>query len=494
VNDAAVLTPSGYLKLRLQQAEAWVWSVVLGLTSLAAGLLAVAVNSPELFAFAALGVGAIVLVQPRVGLYMVAFSLGIDPAVGVLQPVGQAVLNPVPGLLFTPLEVLSAWTALAWAVNPSANRRLWPNRHVLVPAIAVGVLVLVALERGLANEGNLTIGLWEVRGMLLVIPLLIATSGLIRERAHAVRLVAALAIGLLYLTLESALHYTFVVRTGKVSASLEQAFDHGSAVLVSLVVIGGLIWVLWGENKRQRIVALAIVGVAFVVLLTMRRRAAMITADAGILSVGIVLLLTNWRRFLIITPILAVVAGLYLTFYWNSPNSLGQPARAVKSAIGSDSLSNRDQASDDYRLREKLNVWWGIQASPITGTGFGRPYAKPLPLVDLSSIWPFWDYMPHNTILWLWLKAGVFAFMSMLFLFGTAVMQFVNIARRTTTPLLICIAAFGAASVAVMALFAYVDLGLVNARLMALFGVVLGVIPLLEREVSTEEHAQGAPA
>jgi hypothetical protein len=330
--------------------------------------------------------------------------------------------------------------------------------------------------------------------MLILVPLLFATSGLIRERAHMLRLATILGIGLLYLTLETALHYTFVVRAGQISTSLEQAFDHGSAVLVSLVVVGGFIWAIWGENKRQRLFALAVVGVAFIVLLTMRRRAGMVTADAGILAVGVMLLLTNWRRFIAIAPIVAVCAGLYLLTFWNHPNSLGQPARAVKSVVSSDSVSARDRDSDDYRLREKLNVWWGIQAEPITGTGFGRPYAKPLPLVDLSSIWPFWDYMPHNTILWLWLKAGVLAFMAMMFLFGAAVMQYVHLATRTRTPQLIALAAFGGATVVVVALLAYVDLGLVNARVMTLFGVTLGAIPFLEHEIAAEEAAAaGAP-
>ena len=47
-----------------------------------------------------------------------------------------------------------------------------------------------------------------------------------------------------------------------------------------------------------------------------------------------------------------------------------------------------------------------IKAKPITGLGFGQRFYRPFPLPDIS-FFPFYEYMPHNSVLWIWIKTGV---------------------------------------------------------------------------------------
>jgi hypothetical protein len=347
----------------------------------------------------------------------------------------------------------------------------------------------------MSHGGNLTVALWEVRAIVMVVPLVFLASGLLTERRHLYEIAAVLGLSLTVLAAQAMYEYFFHIRNGQYGGAIEAAFNHENAVLVSLLTVAGTAWALWGPDRKQRLIALGIAGLAFIVLLAMRRRAGLITAEAGVLTVGLVLLLTNWRRFMLIAPIIAVFTVLYLMAFWNHTGSFGQPARAFRSVFDSASLGSRDLSSDDYRLREKSNVWWTIQANRDFGIGFGVPYPKPLPLVDLSMAWPFWDYIPHNTILWIWMRAGILAFITLLALLASSAMEFTNLATRAKTPLVLAAATFAGSLVVMLTIFAYIDLGLANARLMVLFGGLLGTIPLLRRLVEEDERRQeAAPA
>ena len=37
------------------------------------------------------------------------------------------------------------------------------------------------------------------------------------------------------------------------------------------------------------------------------------------------------------------------------------------------------------------------------------------------SFFEFWEYIPHNNVLWIWIKIGFFGFVAMLFMFGRGV-------------------------------------------------------------------------
>jgi hypothetical protein len=60
-----------------------------------------------------------------------------------------------------------------------------------------------------------------------------------------------------------------------------------------------------------------------------------------------------------------------------------------------------------------------IHAKPITGLGFGQKFYRPIALPDIS-FFEFYEYIPHNAILWIWMEMGVGGFVAMLFLFGSA--------------------------------------------------------------------------
>jgi O-antigen ligase len=122
----------------------------------------------------------------------------------------------------------------------------------------------------------------------------------------------------------------------------------------------------------------------------------------------------------------AICAGAYLGVFWNRSGGIAEPAQAVKSVIEPD---QRDYASNLYRDQENENLRYTIGFSPIIGIGFGRPFAVINQMVDLTNIWSLQHYMPHNNILWLWMRMGIVGFVIFWVTAGVAVLLVVACVR-----------------------------------------------------------------
>ena len=82
----------------------------------------------------------------------------------------------------------------------------------------------------------------------------------------------------------------------------------------------------------------------------------------------------------------------------------------------------RDYLSNLYRDIETQNLQFTISTSPIMGIGFGRPFIEVRPLVDLTATWPLQLYMPHNNMLWIWMRTGIVGFMNFWAVIGLAIL------------------------------------------------------------------------
>jgi len=283
------------------------------------------------------------------------------------------------------------------------------------------------------------------------------------------------------MTLEGFWRYLFYVRSGSYEGAVEFAFAHESSVLVALLMLASLSWIIWGPNRKHRLLAVLLAVTAAIVLMTMRRRAGLIGGETGLIIVALFLLFKNWRTFLLVTPFAILIIGAYSAAFWNNPNTLGQPIRAFRTVVYPSSIDQRDQASDLYRIAETTNIWFNIRATPLEGSGFGVRYAKPVPLIDVSAFWPLWDYVPHNTILWVWMKAGIVAFVLFWLQIGMILSRSVRVAKDTADPWLIAISATTAAFVTMLVMFSYVDVGLATPRLIILLGIAFGLVTILPR-------------
>jgi hypothetical protein len=447
------------------------------------GVLAMVLAAPALWAITALSFALLILYEPRSGLFAIWSSIALDSVqYDPLTAPFALLYQGLPGLLATPIELLVLWTLVAALVRGVATGEWHFTR--LFPLVTTGILsslLVAAIVLGVGNGGNFTIALWETRAVLLLLPVMVVTGALLTEREHVYQLLAITGVALILMTAELTWRYFFLLRPGDFEGVLEHAFNHDGAVLVAFLAVAGLTAMIWCPNDKHRGLALLVAVLATVIVLVSRRRAAVVCLEGGVLVIGTMLLLINWRKFLVVCPIALMAIAIYAGAFWNNQGSLGQPVRGFRSVFNSSAQSERDKQSDAYRLAEHLDVWLEIKARPIQGMGFGLEYAKPIPFTDLSSIWPFWAYIPHNNILWLWMKGGILTFMVFLFLIGSTISEAARIGRTATSSMVRVVAISICSLMVMLFLYSYVDLGLQSARLMILVGGSLGILSVLER-------------
>ena len=225
-------------------------------------------------------------------------------------------------------------------------------------------------------------------------------------------------------------------------------------VLFLLVIV---LYLFRGSNRAARLVLLLLclpVGYAY---LLAERRSAVVAFAVGLLLVVLSLWWRNRRQFFVVFPILLLFSTGYIAAFWNSEASAGFPAQAVKTVISEDQASAKDRSSDLYRDIENFDLNFTIQSSPITGLGFGQKFLRPVPLPDISAF-EFYEYIPHNSILWIWIKTGFFGFLSMLTLFALAMREGVKTLARERDPTYSAFVLVSVAYVCMYAIFAFVDI------------------------------------
>ena len=67
-----------------------------------------------------------------------------------------------------------------------------------------------------------------------------------------------------------------------------------------------------------------------------------------------------------------------------------------------------------------------IRQHPLTGVGFGKKFYIIFPLADIS-FFEFWEYITHNSILWIWVKTGVLGFIALLAMVGYTIMEGIRV-------------------------------------------------------------------
>lgn len=408
----------------------------------------------------------VVAARPVAAIYLSTFFLLVtDAAISPTYPFGknlsssESMLFVAHGLIISPFELV-----LAIALVALLLRRLLDLPKVkltrgglLWPLMAFSGLLFVGFAFGLATGGNRYVAAWEFRP-ILILPIfyfLITNLFTSRKQYHHLAIVALVALLIHSLLALQAYSQMDAVQREE----LESLLGHQSAVQMNLVIIAAMaVWMLpkFGLLARVALPVIAVpVGWAYLVS---ERRSAVIGLAVAVIFLGILMAKINPRRLRWVAPIFVLVTVGYLGAFWGAEEStIGFPAQAIKTVIAPGETSEKDQSSSIYREIENIDVNATIQARPLTGFGFGHKFLRPVPLPDIS-FFVFYEYIPHNTILWIWIKAGVLGFVSMLYLFGATVRAGTRAALRMTDPRDVLMAYLATSYVLMYAVFAYVDI------------------------------------
>jgi hypothetical protein len=396
------------------------------------------------------------------------------------------------GVIVSPAEVFMTLTLLVWLLKGIAQRNLRFDRGSLMwPLGLYMVMVLVAEGRGLSSGGSLHDSLWELRSQVYMLIAYVLVCNLVKTRAHLTKLLWILLIVAGIRGIEGTFQYLFVLRAQDIST--HQLYPHEQSYFFNGFLVLTILLFLYGGSHRMKRVALYLLPFVLVANIANNRRASIAALVISLIVLGLITWMTQPRSRKTIKWIVIVLALVYPPYYLHYQSRTGflaLPARAISSSFHP---TANDAQSNQYRVSEDLDIMTTVKSSSTTaviGYGFGKPMMSPYWLPNIGYVFQY--IMPHNSILWVWMRLGTIGYLVFWFLIGSAVIQATQMVRRVRGRALQGIALFILLMLLQQVIISYVDLQWSNYRSMIFTGVLFALIsriPLLsanETQSSTD--------
>lgn len=359
-------------------------------------------------------------------------------------------------VIVSPLEIVLVWgLAVVGYRNLATGRSVFRSAPLVRPLGVLFVVVVLGLMYGLSRGGDPRIALIEARP-LLYLPLLYLLVVNVCSSIRDYRAVfVAAVLGITVQTVITIDHYLQLDPDTR--ATLESLNEHGSAISMNLVFVLTIVAFLFEGVPRAIRLSLLVVSVPMgFVYLVSQRRVAVVALLIALAALAVLLFWRQRRTFLRVVPAAALVGTLYVGAFWNSESSLAFPAQAVKTAVVAEGVNDADSSSNLYRKIENFNLVYTIRAAPLTGIGFGHAFYRPIPLADIS-FFVFSAYIPHNSMLWIWVKTGFVGFVAVLYLLARTLLLGMARARDAASGLPAHLTAGALAFVLMYAVYLWVD-------------------------------------
>jgi hypothetical protein len=387
------------------------------------------------------------------------------------------------GVYLTPVELLMAGTLLVLYFRAGVRRARLPHSYLGRAMAVLMVVVLFGALHGVGAGGDSKMVLWEIRPYVYLAVMYLLGAQLPRSVETITTMLWVFAVAV---ALKSIQGMILTVGALRIVPRPDFLLTHeDSLFFVLFMVLVAELW-LFKQKGALRAFSTAFLPVVLLVNLANNRRASWLMLMGALC----VLLLLVWQRFPSRRPLIArlvavvaVVLAVYLPIYWNRGGLLAQPARAIQSAVAPASV--RDTASDQYRVFEDANLVLGIRRSPIVGVGYGIPIDYVYAMVDLTRIDPFIKFIPHNDILYVWMRLGAAGALVFWTTIGYACVSACRLLRASDSRLAL-FGAFVLCALLAYLILGYVDMGLFWFRVAMFIGCLLGVMEV-GRRIAAEE-------
>jgi hypothetical protein len=331
--------------------------------------------------------------------------------------------------------------------------------------------VVYGFARGISTGGDLRVAVLEGRALFYVLIMFVIVLNECTDQAHVRYALWATLTGVV---IQSLLSIEYLNRLAAPERdSLESLNEHGSAIGHNLLFVTLVAFVVFAVKRplTKWTLLLGAIPTVYVFFVAQRRAgvAALLVAGAGM---AVILFWKRRRAFWVITPIAALFLVAYVGAFWNSTSSVAFPAQAVKTIVAPNSASEADRSSDLYRMVEAYDLNYTVRTDPIKGLGFGRAFYRPIQLADIS-FFELNAFMPHNSILWIWIKLGFGGFVTMFYLFAKSILVATERIRRVHgVDLVVLLSAL--LYVVMYAIYSYVDVSW-DARNTVFLGFALAI-------------------
>lgn len=405
----------------------------------------------------------------------------------------QSVLYTADGLTIKPLEIVLVAITGVWLANRWVGRAESPLvlGALFKPLLLFTVTIFIGMVWGVGRGGDFRVAVFEV-GPLLYIPLvyLLAVNLFTTLRHYHLAMWGILAA----LAIESAHGVYRLPAIRELVAEDASPVEHTAALHMNLLFLT-LVSSLWFGTKRigLRLLLVMMSVPTMWLYLDAQRRAAVVGLIIGGLFLAGVLFSRDRAKFKRVVPAMFLIGLLYTGAFWTVETGPGFPAQAIKIILVPDASAEADASSDLYREIENFDLNATIRSSPILGIGFGQRFYQPIPLPDIS-FFEFWEYIPHNSVLWMWLKVGIVGFLAFLYCIAYGIARGIRGAAAARDPDDARLIATLAAYIPMTFVVAFVDITF-DAQTTVLFGLALALMTSLDRfETADAAIEEAAPA
>ena len=451
-------------------------------------LLTLAVLTPWIIARPLRGLHVLLGAAIVIEIFWLAFPDSITDRIPFFMNLNNSLGVPVS---VTPAELLMGLVlVLAFVRSDAAARaRLFKGR-LFWPYVLFVATVLLGEVHGLYSGGDWNKSLWEVRPQIYGFVTFVAASLIIRSRRDLEALVLVAVVAIMLKGIVGDVRY-FIVLNHNLGTH-ETVLGHEDSYFLALIPMAACAALIWmGTSRVLKVLVLCSI-VAMGALLANERRAG-VAALAGGIAVIVVTAIRfhphHRRRIVLLTLIGAILIAIFLIAFWDVQTGLiGQLVRPVRSQFDP---TYRDYLSDIYRQAENANLRFSFDTNRLIGMGFGMPFLIILSQADISSIYPLWNYIPHNTLMWVGVRLGLVGSATFWALFGFALLEVCRSLSAQRDRFLLALVALIGGAITAQLFVAYADLQLESYRNMIFIGIVFGVLnilPALFPEPTTEKR------
>lgn len=452
-------------------------------------LIALALLTPWIVAMPVRGLYVLMVGAISIEIYYLNFPDSFTDRIPFFENLNNSL--GINGISATPAELLMGLLlVLAFTrAEPSVRARLYRGR-LFVPYLLFLATVLMGEVHGLLGGGDLNKSLWELRPQVYGFVGFVLATLLVRNRRDIELLVVVAAAAILLKGLLGDFRYLIVMNHSL--GNHESVLGHEDSFFLALLPMATIAMMVWtGWTRTVNILAVMSV-IAMGALLANERRAGIAALGGGVATIMLLAIRFNplaRRRVAVITVLAGIAIVAFLVVFWNDQYGLiGQLVRPVRSQFDP---TYRDYLSNIYRQAENVNLQLSFQTNKVIGMGFGMPFLVVLAQADISNIYPLWNYIPHNTLLWVGMRLGMVGSVAFWALIGTAILEVCRGLSVQKDRFVLALIALAGAAIVGEILVAYADLQLESYRNMIFIGIVFGllnVLPALFPEPAEEKR------
>jgi O-Antigen ligase len=405
-------------------------------------------------------------------------------------------LTPISTLFFKTVLHIVPWdaavllvTILTW--QRSSKRRVQPVVQSLkyVCMALAGSFVWGTLMGGQPYQAY-----FQTHCFIMGLVVAVMVMNTCKTVAHVEALGKVVVFACLYRALVCVWFYLEIARHLPKGQEMAALTDHCDSVLF----VGGLFVLVVNALERRKLMSLlwvlfgiGLIGFAIVVN---NRRIAWLGVGVGFVLIYLLLPKGKLKKrinWVLIALSPAMVA--YVSAGWGNPVGIFKPVGSISTMFG----QNQDTSSI-MRDIENYNLVRTLKWNLITGYGFGRQYIEEIVAFDISSIFPQYRYLPHNSLLGAIAFTGIIGFWGMWQMVAVAVFMHARVYRGSKLPTLRTASMASLVGIVIIEVQMWGDIGFNHQMVTTMLAVAVGLsarLPILaDVWPPPGETAAGPPA